>query len=337
MLLNKNNIISLFILLFLVFLWLASEILLPFILGFLIAYILNPLVIKFESIGFGHLFSVLIALLISLCFFFGGFIFLIPVCIEQFSVIILKLPLIYEQLLFFIDSKFNIILNNYYYLDSFKKILSSKSDELISILINIFSVSFGKGKALLNILGLIIITPVVTCYILYDWEKIIKYVRDNIPKNYKNAIDNKLLKIDIVLSSFFRGQFIVSLILMIFYSSFLSILKIEGAISIGFMIGILSFIPFLGTIIGLSITLLFALIQFSTFSIIFYILGIFVVGQFIESHILVPKYISKNVGLHPLVGMFALLAGGAAFGLLGVLIAIPLTAVLCVVFLEKKS
>ena len=174
-------------------------------------------------------------------------------------------------------------------------------------------------------------------------NKRINYIKEDtknisqILKNYKNTIDNKLPKIDIVLSSFFRGQFIVSLILMIFYSSFLSILKIEGAISIGFMIGILSFIPFLGTIIGLSITLLFSLIQFSTFSIIFYILGIFVVGQFIESYILVPKYISKNVGLHPLVGMFALLAGGAAFGLLGVLIAIPLTAVLCVVFLEKKS
>ena len=336
MLLNKNNIVFFYILLFLAFLWLVSAILLPFIVGILLAYILNPLVIKLESIGLAHLFSVLIALFISLCFFFGGFIFLIPVCIEQFSIIISKFPLIYEHLLHFIDDKFHNILNDNY-LDSFKNILSTKSNELIEILINIFSVSFGKGKALLNILGLIIITPVVTCYILYDWEKIIKYVRDNIPKNYKNTIDNKLPKIDIVLSSFFRGQFIVSLILMIFYSSFLSILKIEGAISIGFMIGILSFIPFLGTIIGLSITLLFSLIQFSTFSIIFYILGIFVVGQFIESYILVPKYISKNVGLHPLVGMFALLAGGAAFGLLGVLIAIPLTAVLCVVFLEKKS
>jgi len=337
LLLNKNNIISLFTLLFLVFLWLASEILLPFILGFLIAYILNPLVIKFESIGFVHLFSVLIALLISLCFFFGGFIFLIPVCIEQFSVIILKLPLIYEQLLFFIDNKFNTILNNNYYLDSFRNILSSKSDELIGILINIFSVSFGKGKAVLNILGLIIITPIVTCYILYDWKKIITYIRDNIPRNYQKTIDSKLPKIDMVLSSFFRGQFIVSIMLMVFYSILLSLLKIEGAIGIGFIIGILSFIPYLGTIIGLSITLLFALLQFSDLSIILYIIGIFVSGQFIESYILVPKYISKNVGLHPLIGMFALLSGGAAFGILGVLIAIPFTAVLYVVFTENKS
>ena len=337
MLLNKNNIISLFTLLFLVFLWLASEILLPFILGILIAYILNPLVIKLESIGLGHLFSVFVALLISLCFFFGGFIFLIPVCIEQFSIIILKLPLVYEQLLFFIDSKFNTILINNNYLDSFKNILSSKSDELIGILINIFSVSFGKGKAVLNILGLIIITPIVTCYILYDWEKIIKYIRDNIPRNYQKAIDSKLPKIDMVISSFFRGQFIVSIILMVFYSILLSFLKIEGAISIGFMIGILSFIPYLGTIIGLSITLLFALLQSGDLSIILYIIGIFISGQFIESYILVPKYISKNVGLHPLIGMFALLSGGAVFGILGVLIAIPLTAVLCVVFIKNKS
>jgi predicted PurR-regulated permease PerM len=140
-----------------------------------------------------------------------------------------------------------------------------------------------------------------------------------------------------VLSSFFRGQFIVSIMLMVFYSILLSLLKIEGAISIGFIIGILSFIPYLGTIIGLSITLLFAFLQFSDLSIILYIIGIFVSGQFIESYILVPKYISKNVGLHPLIGMFALLSGGAAFGILGVLIAIPFTAVLYVVFTENKS
>ena len=215
--------------------------------------------------------------------------------------------------------------------------MSTKSDELISILINIFSISFGKGKALLNILGLIIITPIVTCYILYDWQKIIKYLRSNIPKKYKKAIDSKLPKIDMVLSSFFTGQFIVSTMLMVFYSILLSILQVEGAISIGFMIGILSFIPYLGTIIGLSITLLFSLLQFSDLSIVFYIIGIFIIGQFLESYILVPKYISKNVGLHPLIGMFVLLGGGAAFGILGVLIAIPLTAVLCAVLIEKKT
>ena len=335
--LKKNNIILIFTLLFLVFLWLASAILLPFVVGILLAYILNPLVIKMESIGLGHFISVLTALLISLLFFFGGFIFLIPVCIEQFSIILPKLPLIYEQLLIFIDSKFNNILNNTDYLDSFKRVLSSKSDELIGILINIFSLSFGKGMALLNILGLIIITPIVTCYILYDWQKLIKYLRDNIPKNYKNAIEIKLLKIDSVLASFFRGQFIVSIILMIFYSSLLSILKLEGAISIGFIIGFLSFIPYLGSIIGLGLTLLFALLQFSDLSIIFYILGIFIIGQFIESYILVPRFISKNVGIHPLIGMFVLLGGGAAFGILGVLMAIPLTAVLCAVLIDKKT
>ena len=336
MVINKNNIILIFVLLFLIFLWLASAILLPFLVGIMLAYILNPLVIKMESLGLGHLLSVLAALLISLLFFFGGFIFLIPVCIEQSSIIISKLPLIYDKLVFFIDTNFDSALYNNY-LDSFKKLLSTKSDELISILINIFSISFGKGKALLNVLGLIIITPIVTCYILYDWQKIIKYLRSNIPKQYKKSIDSKLPKIDMVLSSFFRGQFIVSTMLMVFYFILLSILQVEGAISIGFMIGILSFIPYLGTIIGLIITLLFSLLQFSDLSIVFYIIGIFIIGQFLESYILVPKYISKNVGLHPLIGMFVLLGGGAAFGILGVLIAIPLTAVLCAVLIEKKT
>ena len=333
----KNNLTLLLILLILIFLWLASEILLPFIVGILLAYILNPLVIKLKKFGLGHLISVFITLFISICFFFGSFIFFIPLCIEQFSIIISKFPLIYEHLLLFIENNFHNISNNRDYLASIKDILSSKSEELIGILINIFSIALGKSKTLINIIGLIIITPIVTCYILYDWKKIIKYLQNNIPKNYKKTIDYKLPQIDKVLSSFFRGQLIVSSILMGFYSILLTIINIEGSISIGIIIGILSFIPYLGTIVGLITTLLFALIQYSELSMIFYILGIFIIGQFIESYILVPRYISKNVGLHPLVGMFALLAGGAAFGFLGVLLAIPVTAILTVMFLKDKD
>jgi predicted PurR-regulated permease PerM len=315
----------------------VSEILLPFIVGILLAYILNPLVIKLKKFGLGHLISVFITLFISICFFFVSFIFFIPLCIEQFSIIISKFPLIYEYLLLFIENNFHNISNNRDYLAAIKDILSNKSEELIGILINIFSIALGKSKTLINIIGLIIITPIVTCYILYDWKKIIKYLQNNIPKNYKKTIDYKLPQIDKVLSSFFRGQLIVSSILMGFYSILLTIINIEGSISIGIIIGILSFIPYLGTVIGLIITLLFALIQYSELFIIFYILGIFVIGQFIESYILVPRYISKNVGLHPLVGMFALLAGGAAFGFLGVLLAIPVTAILTVMFLKDKD
>ena len=144
------------------------------------------------------------------------------------------------------------------------------------------------------------------------------------------------MRIDSVLSSFFRGKFIISLFLIIYYSTLLSLINIEGAFSIGSIIGVLSFIPYLGTILGLILALSFSVLQMSSFIIIAYILIIFILGQIIESYILEPKFISKNVGLHPLVGMFMIIAGGAAFGIIGVLLAIPVAAVLAVILFEKE-
>jgi predicted PurR-regulated permease PerM len=114
------------------------------------------------------------------------------------------------------------------------------------------------------------------------------------------------------------------------------LINLEGAFSIGSIIGVLSFIPYLGTILGLILALSFSILQMSSFIIIAYILIIFTLGQIIESYILEPKFISKNVGLHPLVGMFMIIAGGAAFGIIGVLLAIPVAAVLAVILFEKE-
>ena len=318
------------------FLWLASSILLPFIIGIILAYILNPLVLKLEDIGLGHLISVLIALLLSLCFFLGGFIFLIPVLLDQLNDIFLKIPLIYEKVLYFMEETFSGLINYDNYSVSIKNILTNKSGEILSIIINILSGAFLKGKAFVTIIGLAIITPIVTCYILYDWNKIKIYLSNLLPKKQKKPLEAKIIKIDYVLSTFFRGKFIISLFLIIYYSALLTLINLDGALSIGFIIGVLSFIPYLGTILGLLLAMSFSIMQLSSFLSIFYIVLIFIFGQFLESYILEPKFISKSVGLHPLVGMFMIIAGGAAFGIIGVLLAIPITAVAAVILFEKE-
>ena len=114
---NKTYIIYISILFFIIFLWLASSILLPFIMGILLAYVLNPLVNKLKNLGLGHQFAVLIALIVSLCFFLGGFIFLIPLLLDQISNIIIKFPLIYEKILFYIEDNFSNFINYDNYLD----------------------------------------------------------------------------------------------------------------------------------------------------------------------------------------------------------------------------
>lgn len=336
MLNNKNNLIIISILLLVVFLWLASAVLLPFLIGTILAYILNPIVIKLEKIGISHFLSVFMALLISICFFLGGFIFLIPVLLDQITDIFIKMPIIYGKILSFIEESFRGYINYDNYLSSIDNILANKSGEVISIIISLLSGAFLKGKAFLTIIGLSIITPIVTCYILYDWEKIKAYIINLIPKQQKKPLDKKFIKIDHVLSSFFRGKFIISLFLIVYYSALLTLINIEGAISIGAIIGVLSFIPYLGTILGLMLALSFSVLQTASFISIFYVFLIFIVGQFIESYILEPKFISKSVGLHPLVGMFVIISGGAAFGIIGVLLSIPITAVLTVILIEKE-
>lgn len=332
----KNNYLIISILLFIAFLWLASSILLPFLMGLILAYVLNPLVIKLEKIGLGHFLSVSIALIISICFFLGGFIFLIPVLLDQLNDIIIKLPIIYNKILSFIEGSFRGYINYDNYLGSINSILTDKSGEIISVIISLLSGAFLKGKAFITIIGLSIITPIVTCYVLYDWEKIKTYLTNLIPKKQKKPLSKKIKKIDHVLSSFFRGKFIISLFLIVYYSVLLTFINIDGAISIGAIIGVLSFIPYLGTILGLILALSFSVLQTGAFISLLYVFIIFIVGQFLESYILEPKFISKNVGLHPLVGMFVIIAGGAAFGIIGVLLSVPITAVLTVILIEKE-
>ena len=336
MLNNKNNFIIISIVFLLIFLWLASSILLPFLMGIILAYVLNPLVIKLDKIGISHFLSVFIALLISICFFLGGFIFLIPVLLEQLNDIFTKIPIIYEKLLYFIENNFRGLINYDNYLTSINSMLSNKSGELISIIVTILNGAFLKGKAFITIIGLSIITPIVTSYILYDWEKIKIYLTNLIPKKHKIPFSKKIIRIDHVLSSFFRGKFIISLFLILYYSGLLSLINIDGALSIGAIIGVLSFIPYLGTILGLLLALSFSILQVGSFISVFYVILIFILGQIIESYILEPKFISKSVGLHPLIGMFAILAGGAAFGVIGVLLSIPITAIIAVIFFEKE-
>ena len=332
----KNNYLIISILLFIAFLWLASSILLPFLMGLILAYVLNPLVIKLEKIGLGHFLSVSIAIIISICFFLGGFIFLIPVLLDQLNDIIIKLPIIYNKILSFIEGSFRGYINYDNYLGSINSILTDKSGEIISVIISLLSGAFLKGKAFITIIGLSIITPIVTCYVLYDWEKIKTYLTNLIPKKQKKPLSKKIKKIDHVLSSFFRGKFIISLFLIVYYSVLLTFINIDGAISIGAIIGVLSFIPYLGTILGLILALSFSVLQTGAFISLLYVFVIFIVGQFLESYILEPKFISKNVGLHPLVGMFVIIAGGAAFGIIGVLLSVPITAVLTVILIERE-
>ena len=315
-----------------VFLWFASSILLPFIVGLLIAYILNPSLVKLKQYGLGHKFSVSILLLMSFFFFVGIFLFLVPLFVQQFSNLIEKMPEVYDKSLNFALTYINKLIPNTFKDSSYSEILynmlAQESAKIISTSISILQSAFKSSLAFINVLGLIVITPIVSWYILSDWDKLVQFVENLIPQSNKKQFFSIKQNSDKIISSFFRGQLTVSIILALYYFISLLLIGTEGAFIIGMSIGVLSFIPYIGSIVGLFLALSITGMQFASLNIALIVILIFIIGQLIESYYLTPKYVGKNVGLHPVIIILSLLVGGSVFGLLGIFLAIPVVAIL---------
>ena len=336
----EKKYLSLFLILFLlVFLVLASEILMPFLVGIILAYVLNPIVKKLDKIGLYHVISVILVLFLSLFLFFGSFIFLIPIFLDQLEIVVKKMPILLDNISIYIrnfNDNLNIIDENIYS-DYFANFIESKSGQIFKYLLDFITISLNKSLAFFNLLGLLLITPIVTFYILYDWDQIIENINFKFSSYLSKGLDKKITNINNILSSFFRGQLIVNFILAIYYSFTLYIIGVEGSVSIGFLIGILSFIPYLGSLVGLLISLSFTIIQFGSFNFILLVLLVFILGQLLESYYLSPRFVSRSVGLHPLFSMFVIIAAGAAFGVIGILLAIPISAVMLTLLTDVKK
>ena len=212
--LNRKNILLITIFISFIFLWLVSEILLPFIVGFLIAYILSPSLDKLKGIGIGHQFSVSILVLISLMFFLGTFIFLIPLFIQQFDLLFEEFPGIIDKNFIWLIEKLtsvvpiNIVESNYK--DFLYNIVSNQGEKIILASVGFIKSILQSGLAILNIIGLIVITPVVAWYLLNDWGKIKNYIEELIPSKEKKRFYEVIDNTDKIISSFFRGQLTVS-------------------------------------------------------------------------------------------------------------------------------
>ena len=192
--------------------------------------------------------------------------------------------------------------------------------------------------AVVNVLLLIFITPIVTFYILLDWHKITNKVESWFPKAHTKTIKEQLSYVDTALSGYIRGQTNVCLLLGAFYAVGLSLAGLDFGLFIGLATGILSFIPYVGILFGVTIGMMVALFQFGDSIHLLLVFAIFVVGQFIEGNFITPKLVGDKVGLHPVWIIFGMLSGAALFDFVGVLLAVPVTAVLGVIvrFAMKK-
>jgi len=184
------------------------------------------------------------------------------------------------------------------------------------------------GLALVNLLSLVFITPVVTFYLLRDWDRVLAQVDSWLPLEHKDEIRALAREVDRTLAGFARGQASLCLAMAAYYALLLTLAGLDFGLIVGLASGLVSFIPFVGFLAGFAAAVGIAVAQFSAWESIAIVAGIYLVGQFLEGNVLGPRLVGGRVGLHPVWMIFALFAGGALFGFVGVLIAVPVAAAL---------
>ncbi|MCC7274995.1 MAG: AI-2E family transporter [Alphaproteobacteria bacterium] len=311
-------------------LYLVREILLPFVVGLLVAYLLSPTVDRLQGMGMPRwLGTTLVG---------GGFVvvvtaalfLVVPLLVEQTVSLVERLPEIAtgvkNRVLQLSDAiRDRLEPEQAAGLEAFvEKQLGNLATWLAAIAGNIL----GSGIALFNALSLVFITPVVGFYMLRDWHHIIATVQANMPAAHEAEIDQLARRIDRRLSGFVRGQAVVCVSLGVIYAVALSIAGLEFGLAIGIFAGFVSFVPYVGSLSGLVLSTAVAIFQFPDWTSVAVIVAIFLAGQALEGNVLTPLLVGDRVGLHPVWVIFALLAGGAVFGFLGLLLAVPAAAVL---------
>jgi predicted PurR-regulated permease PerM len=312
-----------------VLIWLLSSILLPFVIGMAVGYFLNPLVNRLEERG-DHRAVAAGGLIIG---FFGigalVLILVMPLIVEQVTALVQRLP----DLVAWARESALPYVNQLAARLGVRGPAAQPSAEVVQRMASFLSGFAGGivsgGLAFVNVLALLAITPIVAFYLLRDWPKILRDVEGWLPRDYRDTVVEQARRIDDVLAGFARGSAIVCLVLAAFYAIALSLAGLEFGLLIGLVAGLTSFIPYVGATVGLVSSVGVALYQFWPEWIrVAIVAAIFFGGQILQDYLLTPRLIGDKVGLHPLWVIFGVLAGGALFGFVGVLLAVPACAVI---------
>ncbi|MGF9692703.1 MULTISPECIES: AI-2E family transporter [unclassified Rhizobium] len=315
---------------FIIFLLAFRTILLPFVAGMALAYFLDPVADWLERRGLSRLMATCVILIGFILMFTVALMVIIPLIISQFSEFAQQLPQYVTQLQQLIASPENSFLPDWMVsqIQTAKENFSSLMTEGAGFLGGLLSQLWNSGKTILDVISLLVVTPVVAFYILLDWDRMVAKVDSWLPRDQVVTVRQLAREMDQAVSGFIRGQGSLCLILGVYYAIGLSLVGLNFGLLIGFVAGMISFIPYIGSLVGLILAVGVALMQFwPDYGWIIATMCVFFSGQFIEGNILQPKLVGSSVGLHPVWLMFALLAFGAMFGFVGLLIAVPAAAV----------
>lgn len=328
----KNQIIAWVSLLVVtgLFLWIFRGILLPFVLGIGLAYLLNPPVTWLTERGLHRGLATLIAMFVFLLIVIVAILLIVPVLVQQGIGLARNLPGYFEQLQAFVETqvpRLELWLGPQR-MEELERGLEQMFADVIGLVTNVTGQIMQSSASLIGTLSVLVVTPVVAVYMLLDWERMVAAVDGLLPPRYKGEIRALLEEMDVALGGFLRGQGAVLLILAVYYGIALSAAGLHFGLAIGIITGLFSFIPYLGSALGFVLSIGVALVQFWPDPVmISLIAAIYLFGQLLESYFLYPKLVGSSIRLHPVWMMFAIFAFAVLFGVVGVLMAVPLAAI----------
>ena len=323
---------------FFVCLWLLRETLLPFLIGCALAYLLDPLADRLERAGLSRTLATTVIGLVALLMIVIAGLLLIPLLTQQLVEFVQFIPTLSENIQTFINETIRPLLNKYIpgwekfvpvVVSAIGTIGSATSGQAGQVIDQVASSAMGA----VNVLMIVIIVPVVMIYMLADWDKVIGKIDNMLPRDHAETIRGLFREVNDVLAGFVRGQVTVCAILAAIYAVSLSLVGLQFGFVIGCIAGLVSFIPFVGSIGGGVLAVGVAIFQFWSAPIWIAVVGvIFIAGQILEGNFITPRLVGSSVRLHPVWLLFALSAFGSFFGFVGLLIAVPTAATIGVFF-----
>ncbi len=310
--------------------YLLSPILTPFLAGIVLAYLFDPLVTGMRRWKINRTIGTTIIFFVMSLLVFLAVLALVPVVIEQ----AIKLVTVFPKLLQRLQTELVPYLNTHLGLNLNLKSLTDLSmqhaQDIGTVLAKGASLVFGNGTAVILSFMILILIPVIGFYLLRDWPNLIEKIRTLIPRQQETRWVGLATESNQMLGGFLRGQLAVMLANGVTYSIGLTLIGLDTGIIIGMSAGMLSFVPYLGNLIGITMALVAMYIQTGEFTPLMWVLLVFGIGQTLESVLWQPRFVGERIGLHPVAVIFAVMAGGVLFGFFGILLALPASAILMV-------
>ena len=310
-------------------LWRLGDVILPFVLGAALAYFLDPLADRLERTGVSRTVATVLISLIVLLIFVLAILLVVPLLVDQFQALREAIPGLVERAYSLATERLPSLADPDSTLRRSLASLGEAAQERGGELANAV---LGSALSVINIVLLIVVVPVVAFYLLLDWDRMIARIDEMLPRDHAPTIRKLAFEIDRTVAAFVRGMGTVCLLMGIYYAVGLMLVGLQFGLVIGAITGLITFIPYVGAVIGGMLALGLGLVQFwGDWVQLGLVAAVFVAGQAIEGNVLTPKLVGKSVGLHPVGLIFALSVFGAAFGFVGMLVAVPVAAAIGVI------